>query len=449
MSTRDRDRSATATAPTAPHRSADATAQPLSHGVRAHMEARFGHDFSSVRVHADAHGDARTQALGADAYTQGSDVHFAADRYRPETPAGAELLAHELAHVVQQSSASAVLPRVSEPGEASEREADQAASAALHGGEARVSAGRSVPAVQRQRAQNAPPDFRLRPSPWFQRSMGRLVIDGFPTGKSTLTADQRDRISSHAGMLKTLLDSEAGGRVSITGHGDAVGTAARNLALGMERAQAVKAVLVAAGIASELIDLDSAGETQPAKPAPGAETQNRRAVIGYSPPLRLPGMPGLQPPTFDLAPTPKLDLGRTPPFKPKWDLKFPQTTLPPEPEKPGPRRDTSRDFNWKQAERMMERAREIERKLPKDNRSPVERFADAVAKALDPLVEALPISKELKDKVRDGIKKGVESGTEKGCEAAIDATGLTGSAADGAKAACKAALKSKPAGTER
>jgi len=63
---------------------------------------------------------------------------------------------------------------------------------------------------------------------------------------------------------------------------------------------------------------------------------------------------------------------------------------------------------------------------------------------IDPILKKLPVSKELRDKARDAIKGGIESGTEKVCEAAIDRMGATGPEADALKAACKAAIKSKP-----
>jgi len=66
------------------------------------MEPRFGHDFSKVRVHTDAKAGESAQAIGAAAYTVGNDLVFGAGRYEPASSAGRALLAHELAHVVQQ-----------------------------------------------------------------------------------------------------------------------------------------------------------------------------------------------------------------------------------------------------------------------------------------------------------------------------------------------------------
>jgi hypothetical protein len=73
--------------------------------VRGRMESAFGHDFSRVRVHADAGADRLATGLNAHAFTIGGDVAFAAGTYRPGTPAGDALIAHELAHVVQQAGA--------------------------------------------------------------------------------------------------------------------------------------------------------------------------------------------------------------------------------------------------------------------------------------------------------------------------------------------------------
>lgn len=70
------------------------------------MGARFGHDFSRVRIHTDARAGERARALHAAAYTVGNDIVFAPGRYRPDTGVGRALLAHELAHVVQQRQAS-------------------------------------------------------------------------------------------------------------------------------------------------------------------------------------------------------------------------------------------------------------------------------------------------------------------------------------------------------
>jgi hypothetical protein len=76
--------------------------QPLDLATRSVFEPRFGHDFSKVRVHADAKAAESARAVNALAYTVGTDVVFDPGRYSPASGAGQRLLAHELAHVVQQ-----------------------------------------------------------------------------------------------------------------------------------------------------------------------------------------------------------------------------------------------------------------------------------------------------------------------------------------------------------
>lgn len=76
--------------------------QPLEPGVRDDFEQRFGRDFSSVRVHTSAAAAHSARSVNAIAYTFGSHLVFREGAYSPATPSGRQLLAHELAHVVQQ-----------------------------------------------------------------------------------------------------------------------------------------------------------------------------------------------------------------------------------------------------------------------------------------------------------------------------------------------------------
>jgi hypothetical protein len=76
--------------------------QPLDAATRAFMEPRFGHDFSTVRVHSDARAAAAASAINARAFTSNRSVVFGADQYAPQTESGRRLVAHELTHVVQQ-----------------------------------------------------------------------------------------------------------------------------------------------------------------------------------------------------------------------------------------------------------------------------------------------------------------------------------------------------------
>jgi hypothetical protein len=76
-----------------------APGRPLDSASRAFFEPRYGRNFGPVRIHTDGQAAALAQALHARAFTCGRDIFFDADRYQPGTPAGRQLLAHELAHV--------------------------------------------------------------------------------------------------------------------------------------------------------------------------------------------------------------------------------------------------------------------------------------------------------------------------------------------------------------
>jgi hypothetical protein len=80
---------------------------PLHAGVQSQMETSFGADFGSVRVHEGP----QAASVGALAYTQGEDVHFAPGQYDPASAGGKELIGHELTHVVQQREGRVSTPQ--------------------------------------------------------------------------------------------------------------------------------------------------------------------------------------------------------------------------------------------------------------------------------------------------------------------------------------------------
>jgi hypothetical protein len=67
------------------------------------MEPRFGRDLSHIRVHSDDRAAESARAIGASAYAKQHDIVFDLGRYVPHTSSGRELLAHELAHTIQQT----------------------------------------------------------------------------------------------------------------------------------------------------------------------------------------------------------------------------------------------------------------------------------------------------------------------------------------------------------
>jgi uncharacterized protein DUF4157 len=86
-----------------------APGEPLDAAIRGFMESRFGFDFSRVRIHADASAARSAAALDASAYASGPHIAFAAGAYAPRRPDGRALLAHELAHVVQDAGRPAAV----------------------------------------------------------------------------------------------------------------------------------------------------------------------------------------------------------------------------------------------------------------------------------------------------------------------------------------------------
>lgn len=129
--------------------------QPLNPQARAYMEPRFGHDFGRVRVHADGQARESAKAVGALAYTVGSHVVFASGAYATPTGAGGRLLAHELAHIVQQGDTAPAGSglNVSRPGDPAEREAEAAAGLVAAGGSATPGLRTRALVLQRQVAE--------------------------------------------------------------------------------------------------------------------------------------------------------------------------------------------------------------------------------------------------------------------------------------------------------
>ncbi|HEX2570345.1 MAG TPA: DUF4157 domain-containing protein, partial [Polyangia bacterium] len=142
--------------------------RPLPDAVRARMEVHFGHRLSRVRVHDGSLADEATRSVGATAYTLGHDIVFSSGAFRPDTIEGLHLLAHELAHVIQQDgtptepSALLHLGPVDDP---LEGEADRAADALMRNHALspwQISAGRMQRRLQRAVSKVCNP-----PSAWF------------------------------------------------------------------------------------------------------------------------------------------------------------------------------------------------------------------------------------------------------------------------------------------
>jgi hypothetical protein len=128
---------------------------PLPENLQRKFGASLGTDLSGVRVHTGGPSAAAARATGAQAYTLGQDIHFNHGKYDPRDPAGEELLAHEVAHTVQQRGAAGGQAmfklEVSSPGDDHEHEADHAARDMVAGKPSTVSAtGGGVARVSRK-----------------------------------------------------------------------------------------------------------------------------------------------------------------------------------------------------------------------------------------------------------------------------------------------------------
>ncbi|MDF3308893.1 DUF4157 domain-containing protein [Rhodococcus sp. T2V] len=134
---------------------AHSAGHPLDGATRAYMEPSFGHDFSRVRVHTDTKAAESARAVNARAFTVGQCIYFDSGEYRPDTLSGKRLLAHELAHTIQQRSADTGAQHFSPDRAAPEShhfedEADHAAEKVLVGGSVPALGAASPGDAQRQ-----------------------------------------------------------------------------------------------------------------------------------------------------------------------------------------------------------------------------------------------------------------------------------------------------------
>jgi hypothetical protein len=188
----------------------------LEPATRARMEVAFGRRFDAARVHDDAAAAHVAAGEHSRALAVGDDVAFAPGEYRPGTPAGDALLAHELAHVAQQAS-PAQAPASGGSGRLDEREADRAAAGAvtaLYGGGGREAAPRMGTPGGGLKLRRCPPD--TGPAPAALKSVGDPTksatfedwLKTFPpaagVGTSDITAsvpkDLHDLIAGAAGV---------------------------------------------------------------------------------------------------------------------------------------------------------------------------------------------------------------------------------------------------------
>ncbi len=128
---------------------------PLDAAFRTRAEQFLGADLSQVRVHTGGTAAESAQAVGARAYTSGSNIVFGSGQYDTSSSAGQQRLAHELTHVVQQQrgpvagTPTAGGLQISDPSDRFEREADQLGTAFVAGRPATAPTTAAADSVQR------------------------------------------------------------------------------------------------------------------------------------------------------------------------------------------------------------------------------------------------------------------------------------------------------------
>jgi outer membrane protein OmpA-like peptidoglycan-associated protein len=286
--------------------------RPLDPGQREFFEAQFGHDFRDVRIHADAHAAQQAREAGASAMTSGKDIVLADGKYAPGTDEGDGLLAHEIAHTVQQRDVTTVQHKDPEP--------------------------------KKEGIGKKPPEEP------FTKAEGK----GFEEEHFLFGQDSAELPADVAKKLETLLAQYKGTLiVDIHGYASAEGDVAYNINLAAHRAAAVERVLLPMLPKGSQVELYSHGGSN----AWGDQPLNRRAgvhvwenpplgQVGFRfkpivPPLTL-GVPPPGPDAADLdafgSPKKKTDLDYRPPVdgpdpkKSAYDpFKLPSVVRPPGP----------------------------------------------------------------------------------------------------------------------
>lgn len=201
----------------------------LESGTRARMESAFGTSFGHVRAHTDANAAELSGRLNARAFTVGQDVAFASGEYRPGTPIGDALIAHELAHVLQQGgshSPSAAAQHVDASRLEQEAGTSAAAVVAAHWANAKRGwAEIRIQALPRLRSGLSVARCRKTESP---KPSGLHYDEAVTSCSSRLSEDQLAKVApgfteyempSKASMLKNLEAVDVGGVYVFFGHG--------------------------------------------------------------------------------------------------------------------------------------------------------------------------------------------------------------------------------------
>ncbi len=260
------------------------TGQPLEPNLRAQLEPLFQHSFADVRVFNDSEADREARGFNAAAFAVGDELHFSSGAYQPHSPAGQYLLAHELAHTVQQSGSSSQ-PASRKRDSGLESEASRASSRVLAGQPAGVTAGSSGLAVQcfgwddlNPFAARAAPNGKMPDNPLTHMLAG---------GVERLKNAHLDNLETQGGIADRVIDGAAGLVQGVPVLGD-VGQSWQRAAhqiVGIPRGFAKGGTQLLAGAAQTILEPEKLIEDSiinaPAGPAVKAYQQSRAAGDGW------------------------------------------------------------------------------------------------------------------------------------------------------------------------
>lgn len=271
-------------------------AQSLDAGNRSSMEALFGHSFADVKVHAGTHAAEAAQRLSARAFTVGPDIVFGQGQYSPHSRTGRHLLAHELAHVVQQAGPSDAIHVRPARDDLVEAEAERSAAAVIGGTPMpRLTPDRPWPHLSRAPLPGQAPTARAAP--------GCQPADKAPVAGAELRFGF-DAVKLAPGQELVwgdiLADAQLSSTVQIHGYASEDGSPEYNMELSCRRAEAVRDMMRSARVTAA-IEVVAHGETSAYGPRPA----NRVAVVAMQP------LPRVTQPEEDVALAKLLSLAAT------------------------------------------------------------------------------------------------------------------------------------------
>jgi hypothetical protein len=198
-------------------RAAEGSGHAIPGGLRQKFEASLGTDLGGVRIHTHGAAQEASASLGARAYAVGQDVFMGAGQYNPDSPDGAWLMAHEVAHTVQQRGASSgpqTKLEVSESGDSMETEADSAATAMMLGQPATVGSSTGI-------ARKIMPYRERIPWPqssrWTAMSAGTHAVDVHAYGSITPNGGQIQRVAFTQPQSAVNVPAGTDGAIHISG----------------------------------------------------------------------------------------------------------------------------------------------------------------------------------------------------------------------------------------